>query len=65
MLQKKNIYVVDRPSNEWMTDDILTLKAIRPKNELIWRETRTTINVYIYYDSCKAVKRLFRKENQN
>ena len=35
---KKNIYVVDRPLNEWMTDDILTLKAIRRKNELIWWE---------------------------
>ena len=29
---KKNIYVVDRHLNEWMTDDILTLKAIRRKN---------------------------------
>ena len=28
---KRNIYVVDRPLNEWMTDDILTLKAIRRK----------------------------------
>ena len=28
---KKNIYVVDRPLNEWITDDILTLKAIRRK----------------------------------
>ena len=28
---KKNIYMVDRPLNEWMTDDILTLKAIRRK----------------------------------
>ena len=27
----KNMYVVDRPLNEWMTDDILTLKAIRRK----------------------------------
>ena len=35
---KKHIYVVDRPLNEWMTDDILKLKAIRRKNELIWRE---------------------------
>ena len=63
--QKKHIYVVDRPLNEWMTDDILTLKAIRRKNELICRKTRTTINFDIYYDSCKAVKRLFLKENQN
>ena len=46
-------------------DDILTLKAIRRKNELIWRETRTTINVDIYYDRCKAVKRQFLKENRN
>ena len=29
--KKKNIYVVDRPLNEWMTDDILTLKVIRRK----------------------------------
>ena len=28
---KKNIYVVDRPLNEWMTDAIFTLKAIRRK----------------------------------
>ena len=34
---KKNIYVVDRPLNKWMTDNILALKAIRRKNELIWR----------------------------
>ena len=38
-----NIYVVDRPLNEWLTDDILTLKAIRRKNELIWRKTRTVL----------------------
>ena len=30
----KNIYVVDRPFNEWITDDILTLKAIRRKHVL-------------------------------
>ena len=58
---KKNIYVVDKPLNEWMTDDILTLKAIRRKNELIWRKTRTTINFDIYYDSCKAVKEAISK----
>ena len=54
---KKIIYVVDRPLNEWMTDNILTLKAICCKNELIWRKTRITINCDIYYDSCKAVKK--------
>ena len=57
---KKNIYVVDRPLNGW-TDDILTLKAIRQKNELIWRKTRTTIYFDIYYDSCKAVKEAISK----
>ena len=59
---KRNIYVVDRPLNEWMTDDILTLKAIRrKKKELIWRKIRTTINFDIYYDSCKAVKKAISK----
>ena len=58
---RKNIYVVDRPLNEWMTDDILTMKAIRRKNELIWRKTRTTIYFDIYYDSCKAVKKAISK----
>ena len=58
---KNNIYVADRPLNEWMTDDILILNAIRRKNELIWRKTRTTINFDIYYDSCKAVKEAISK----
>ena len=31
----KMIKVVDRPLNEWMTDNVLALKAIRRKNELI------------------------------
>ena len=30
----KNIYVVGRPLNEWMTDDSLTLKAIRQKKKV-------------------------------
>ena len=29
--KNKNIYVVDRHLNEWITDDILPLKAIRRK----------------------------------
>ena len=58
---QNNIYVLDRPLNEWMTDNILTLKAISRKNELIWRKTRTTINFDIYYDSCKAVKEAISK----
>ena len=28
-----NIYVVDRPLNEWMNDNILLLKAISRQNE--------------------------------
>ena len=61
----KNIMVVDIPLNEWMTNNILALKAIRRKNELIWRKTRITINFNIYYDSCMAVKRLFQSGKQN
>ena len=53
--------MVDRPLNEWMTDDILTLKAIHRKNELIWRKTRTTISFDFYYDSCKTVKEAISK----
>ena len=37
--------MADRPLNEWMTDDIHTLKAIRRKNELIWRKNRATITL--------------------
>ena len=53
--------MVYRPLNEWLTGDILTLKAIRRKNELIWQKTRTTINFDIYYDICKAVKKAISK----
>ena len=55
------LYVVDRPLNEWMTNNILALIAIRRRNEVIWRKTRTTINFDIYYDSCKAVKKAISK----
>ena len=40
----KNIKVVERPLNECITDNILALKAIRLKNELIWLKTRTILN---------------------
>ena len=62
---KNNIYVVDRPLNEWMTDNILTLKAFRRKNELIGRKTHTTINFDIIMIVVKLWKNLFLKENQN
>ena len=53
----KNIQVVDRPLNEWTTNNILALKAIHRKNELIWWKTLITVNYNIYYDSCMAVKK--------
>ena len=58
---KNNIYVSDRPLNEWMTDDILTLKVICRKTGLIWRKTCIIINFDIYYYSCKAVKMAISK----
>ena len=57
----KNIKAVDIPLNEWMTDNVLALKAIRRKNEFLWRKTRITINFNIYYDSCMAVKKVISK----
>ena len=48
----KNIEVVDRP---------FTLKAIRRKNDLIWRKTRITINFNIYYDSSMAMRKAISK----
>ena len=40
-----HIYVVDRPMNDWMTDDILVLKALRRKYESLWRKTRLTVHL--------------------
>ena len=42
-------------------DLVLALKAIRRKNELIWRENRITINFNIYYDSFMAVEKNMSK----
>ena len=36
----KRIYVVERPMNDWMTYDILVLKALCRKYESLWRKTR-------------------------
>ena len=53
----KEIDVVERQLNDWMTDDILALKKkIRRKKELICRKNPITINFDIYIESCKAVK---------
>ena len=44
-----------------MTDNILALKAIRRKNELICRKTCITINFNTNYDSCMTVKKAISK----
>ena len=57
----KRIYVVDRPMNDWMTDDILVLKALRHKYESLWRKTRLTVHFDMYSESCMAVKKAISK----
>ena len=52
----KRIYVVERPMNDWMTDDILVLKALRRKYESLWRKTRVTVHFDMYSESCMDVK---------
>ena len=37
----KRINVVERPMNDWMSDDILVLKALRRKYESLWCKTRS------------------------
>ena len=52
----KRIYVVERPMNDWMTYDILVLKALRRKNESLLRKTRLTVHFDMYSESCMDVK---------
>ena len=52
----KRINVVERPMNDWMTDDILVLKALRRKYESLWRKTRLTVHFDMYSESCMDVK---------
>ena len=52
----KRIYVVERPMNDWMTYDILVLKALRRKYESLWRKTRLTVHFDMYSESCMDVK---------
>ena len=40
----KRIYVLERPMNDWMTDDSLLLKALRRIYESLWRKTRLTVH---------------------
>ena len=53
----KRIYVVDSPMNDWMTHDILVLKALRRKYESLWRKTRLTVHFDMYSEICMAVKK--------
>ena len=57
----KRSYVVERPMNTWMTDDILVLKAVRRKNESLWRKTCLTVHFDMHSESCMAVKKAIRK----
>ena len=52
----KRIYVVERPMHDWMTHDILVLKALRRKYESLWRKTRLTVHFDMYSESCMDVK---------
>ena len=51
----KRIYVVERPMN-----DILVLKALCRKYELLWRKTRLTVHFDMYSESCMNVKTAIR-----
>ena len=55
------IYVVERPMNDWMTDDILVLKAVRRKYEPLWRKARLTVHFDMYSGSCMDVKMAISK----
>ena len=60
MHHSKRINVVERPMNDWMTDDILVLKALRRKYESFWRKTRLTVHFDMYSESCMDVKTAIR-----
>ena len=52
----KRIDVVDRPMNDWMTYDILLLKALCRKYESLLRKSRLTVHFDMYSESCMDVK---------
>ena len=56
----KRIYVVERPMNDWMTDDILVLKALRRKYKSLWRKSRLRVHFDMYSESCMDVKTIIR-----
>ena len=57
----KRIYVVERPMNDWMIDDILIQKALHRKYESLWRKTRLTVHFDMYSESCMAAKKAISK----
>ena len=45
----KSIYAVEIPINDWMTYDILVLRALRRKYGSLWHKTRLTVHfLYIF-----------------
>ena len=59
----KRIYVVDRPMNDWMTDDILVLIALRRKYESLWCKTCLTVHFDMYSESSMAIKKQLVRVN--
>ena len=57
----KRIYAVVSPMNDWMTDDVLVLKALRRKYESLWRKTRLTVHFDMYSGSWIDVKTAISK----
>ena len=53
----KTISFPSRDPNPWMTEEILSAKRKRRKDERIWRKSRLTVHFEIYRDSCMMVKK--------
>ena len=53
----------ERPMNDWMTDDILVLEALRRKYESLWCKTRLTVQFDMYSESCMTVKKQLVRVN--
>ena len=59
----KRSYVVEKPMNDWVTDDMLVLKALCRKYESLWRKTRLPVRFHMYSESCMAVKKQLVRVN--
>ena len=49
--------------NDWMTDDMLVLKALRRKYESLWRKTRLTVHFDKYSECYMAIKKQLVRVN--